>query len=338
MFSVNEVPWHGLGVILQEPPTSAEAIIQAGLNWPVEKRPVYFKRANDLYDEVQNRKALVRIRQLGEGMLAEDLLAVVSDNYEPLQNIDAFTFFDPLIVDKSAVYETAGSLREGRKIWILANLKSSSKVSENDELRHYLLLCNGHDGQTGVTVMLTTVRVVCNNTLTQALQQGGAWTTRHTAGVTERLEAIKQLLGLVQRKIASDTEHYRKMHDTPMTDEQFTSFIEKIFGKAELPPAEEDLTEQEIARTERAKERNDARMTKFLEIYRNGPGAEPGTVWGALNAVTHFVDFYMGGRAKDRVDYALFGRAAALKDEALEEALALIGEDNEADLENEDTF
>ncbi len=151
MFSVREKPWHGLGTIVMEAPASAEALKLAGLDWNVVQEPVY-TGYNEL---VKGYKANVRGTD------------VVSDRYKVVQNVDAFSFTDELL-GKGVRYETAGSLRDGRKVWLLARLPREYIIA-GERISPYLVFSNTHDGSGSIKVAITPVRVACNNTLNLAL-------------------------------------------------------------------------------------------------------------------------------------------------------------------------
>ena len=167
MFYVREKPWHGLGTMVQEAPTSADALRLAGLDWTVEARDMWL---NGGYEPIPGYKANVRSSD-------NKVLGVVSDKYRIVQNADAFAFTDALI-GGDVHYETAGSLLDGKKIWLLAKLPDSEICGDKTE--PYVCFSNTHDGSGAVRVCMTPVRVVCNNTLNLALNTAQrAWSVRH---------------------------------------------------------------------------------------------------------------------------------------------------------------
>jgi phage/plasmid-like protein (TIGR03299 family) len=166
MFSVRQTPWHGLGAVLDQPPTTiAEAIERSGLSWRVEREPIAIDRgdiatANDWWlprcEEIPGWWANVR-------QDTRQVLGIVGERYRIVQNIEAFQFVDQLI-GSAMHFETAGSLHGGRRVWVLAQLPDHVDVG-GDPVRPYVLLMNSHDGSTAVVAASTPIRVVCQNTL-----------------------------------------------------------------------------------------------------------------------------------------------------------------------------
>lgn len=207
MFYVREKPWHGLGKMVQEAPTSAEALKLAGLDWTVEARDMWL---NGGYEPIPGYKANVRSSD-------NKVLGVVSNKYRIVQNAEAFAFTDALI-GGDVHYETAGSLLDGKKIWLLAKLPDSEICGDKTET--YMCFSNTHDGSGAVRVCMTPVRVVCNNTLNLALDTAQrAWSVRHVGDINTKLvEArLREILdGLFPE--ADDMTDRQKRHVQDMKD------------------------------------------------------------------------------------------------------------------------
>ena len=170
MFYVDRPPWHGLGRRLAEPATAEEAIQGAKLDWEVAKVPLY-AAGNARMFPVDGKFGIVRKDKWDSDDCK--VLGVVSQQYTPLQNREAFTFFDPIVGDGAAIcYHTAGVLGDGQRIWILAKLPDSITVRNGDISDKFLLLTNSHDGESAVQMKFTPIRVVCQNTLMMALGEG----------------------------------------------------------------------------------------------------------------------------------------------------------------------
>ena len=150
MFSVRETPWHELGTIVNDAPTSEDALRISGLDWKVVQDDVF----TDSGERITGYKANIRDT-------ARKILGVVSDRYKVVQNTDAFSFTDELL-GQGVRYETAGSLQDGRRVWLLARMPKEY-IGGSDEICPYLVFSNSHDGTGAVKVAITPVRVVCNN-------------------------------------------------------------------------------------------------------------------------------------------------------------------------------
>jgi phage/plasmid-like protein (TIGR03299 family) len=231
-FSVKEKAWHGLGQIVEDYPTSSEAIRYAGLDYTVEKRPLFTNTlANDLSDldtgiafpktEVPNFFATVRNDN-------NAVLGVVGKDYEVVQNADAFLFFDAIVGGGSSIkYETSGALGKGERIFITAKLPDYIKVGKQDLIEQYLFLTTSHDGFGSITAAFTPTRIVCNNTLNAAMRNhANGIKIRHTASANDRLKQAHTLMG-ISHVLAQELEelfnHWTKVR---ITDNQVKKLIQ----------------------------------------------------------------------------------------------------------------
>jgi phage/plasmid-like protein (TIGR03299 family) len=201
-FSVKEKAWHGLGKIVQEYPTSKEAIQFAGLNYKVEKRKLFTYKNPDS-DKVDNNENEINSKIKVPDFYAtvrtdtNQVLGVVGKDYELVQNEDAFSFFDSIVGGDGILYETAGALGNGERIFITAKLPDYIKVGNDDLIEKYLFLTTSHDGYGSISAAFTPIRIVCNNTLTAALNNcANSIKIRHTHNVKERLEQAHKLMGI----------------------------------------------------------------------------------------------------------------------------------------------
>lgn len=165
-----EVPWHGLGTPVPKGVTAEQMILAAGLDWKVDLQPARGAKVINKKGEF-SRYEVVRSPRPNTGE-TEVLLGIVSRRYQPLQNIEAFQFFDPIVGEMQAYFETAGALGEGERIWVMAKLPGAMEIVPGDECLKYLLLSNTHSGNGSVIVKFTSVRVVCQNTLMLAMKDG----------------------------------------------------------------------------------------------------------------------------------------------------------------------
>ena len=227
MFSVREKPWHGLGKIVMEAPTSKDALRLAGLDWNVVQEPIY----TEFKEVVEGYKANVRDSD-------RKVLGVVSDRYKVVQNADAFSFTDELL-GKGVRYETAGSLQEGKKVWLLARLPREYIIG-GERISPYLVFSNTHDGSGSVKVAITPVRVVCNNTLNLALARAKrSWSTNHIGDISGKMEDARNTLQLANRYMVELGKGIEQLQRIKLSDKQVLEFVEEFF------PVSEDMSIQQ---------------------------------------------------------------------------------------------
>ncbi len=292
---VSPSPWHSLGTALVSPATSGEAMEAAGLNYTVVKKPLKEIVALDHSGDVSDRWATVRTD-------TGDFLGIVGNDYEPIQNSDAFGFFDHLVGSDEAIYETAGSIGRGERIWILAKLPGYIKVQGKDLVSKYLLLSNSHDGSSLVQMKLTPIRVVCNNTLTAALKGAGEINIRHTLNAAEDAEQALSLLGLSNSLYEQLEVVFNRMALKKITDKQLLDYM-----KALVPDNEDD-----------GNEKNLAIRNACLELHESGQGADlsRGTLWGAFNCITEYTDHAMENTPANRLASIWSGRGEQMTQKA----------------------
>lgn len=258
MFSVREKPWHGLGTVVQEAPTSKEALGLAGLDWVVRQEPVIYKDQNSGY--------FMNIRSTDD-----KVLGVVGGRYKPVQNVDAFDFVDGL-VGEGVTYETAGSLNTGKRIWLLAKMPDVKILG--DVVEPYMCLTNSHDGFGSLKVCMTPVRVVCQNTLNLALGSAKrSWNGRHTGSIGSKMEAAKETLGLARTYMNSLAEEAEELYKIKIAPKDFNLMSEKLFP----------ITDGMSARKEESQILLREQLKHAWEM--DDLGNIKGTGWGFMNAV-----------------------------------------------------
>lgn len=278
MFSAREVPWHGLGVVTPDVLTASDAIVAAGLDWTVEKRPI-FKKDGEVYVEIPNKFALERSSDKVD-------LAVISDVYKPFQNKQAFTFMDNLVDSGDAKYETAGSLRGGRVIFVTMEVPVDLNVAGEDAHNMYLLLRTTHDGSGRISCYVVVTRVVCMNTLTWAINGAKhSWGVTHTADVEGKVSEAREALGLSFKYSEAFKKEADRLTEIKVTDDEIIRFLE-----AEMP----------------IKPKRDAEIEAILENYRGSEtvGNFRGTAWGFINGLTEYTEHVKANRS----DQAMFTR------------------------------
>lgn len=227
MFYVRTAPWHNLGIKVQEALSSQEALIKSGLNWEVKQQPILTNEGVI----VEGYKANVRESD-------NKILGVVTDRYKVVQNHEAFAFTDDLL-GRGILYETAGSLAEGKRVWLLAKL-SSSYIISGERLTPYLVFTNSHDGSGAIKVAMTPIRVVCQNTLNLALSTADRiWTTNHTGDINAKLESAKETFCRAEDYMDALGNEIHKLNKITVNDELVSEMIN------ELLPLPIDATEQQ---------------------------------------------------------------------------------------------
>ena len=217
MFYTREKPWHGLGTRVEAAPTSADALICAGLDWLVEQRDVYTEYSNI----IPGYKANTRNTD-------ETILGIVSNRYKVVQNVDAFQFTDDLL-GAGVTYETAGALQGGRKVWMLARMPHRYIIA-GDEIAPYLVVMNSHDGSSGIKVAMTPIRVVCQNTLNLALGSAKRiWTTKHTENVMSRVHEARETLMLAEKYMGELGRGIDILAQIKLPDKKVMEFMNEFF-------------------------------------------------------------------------------------------------------------
>ena len=264
MMYVREKPWHGLGTMVAEAPTSSDALRFAGLEWSVRQEPVYNSRGG----AISGYRANIRSTD-------DSVLGIVGDRYKVVQNADAFKFTDDLI-HGDVRYETAGSLRGGKQIWLLAKMPEQEIVG--DAVEPYLCFTNSHDGSGGVKVCMTPIRVVCNNTLNLALGSAKRiWSMRHTENIHGRLEEARDCLLHADEYMGSLADYADRAANKTLQEDEIREILDELF------PVTDKSSDREKASAKKCKD-------EFMVCYYMPDIAKfRGTAWGAINAVSDMV-------------------------------------------------
>ena len=288
-FSVKEKAWHGLGTIVTDYPTSSEAVRHAGLDFRVEKRPLFTYDNGNNFGNADNRKADVSVPNYFATLRTdtEEVLGVVGKDYEVVQNEDAFSFFDAIVGGDGIQYETAGVLGKGERIFITAKLPDYIRIGKDDLIEQYLFLTTSHDGFGSITAAFTPVRIVCRNTLAAALKNKSySVKIRHTANAKVRLQQAHHLMGITSELSAQMEAIFNHWTRVRITDSEVKKLIELA-----MAPSREVL--QKI---EGGKEELSARFSNTVSAVYEYAMSNPtqsldttkGTVFGAYNAVTGY--------------------------------------------------
>lgn len=317
------VPWHGLGERILPQDDINTIRIKAGLDFDVIKTPVQFgyeRLGPDLLREIHMRSSKDRC-VLYRSDTGDDL-SVVSNRYQVVQPREVVDFYRDLTDKFGFELEVVGALQGGRKVWALANTGNAFQLRDRDEVKGYLLLATSYDGTMATQARFTTIRVVCNNTLSLSIGQGRA---EVTVPHSTKFDADKVKLEL---QIGQPWEDFQRAAQAMQTrivsrDETVRLFMDAYFNLG---------TDEEI-RAFHAEGKNDKTVEKVMgrltHALFDSPGATlasaRGTLWGALQAVTFDVDHQLPSRSTDtRLNKAWFGTGDAIKQRALRRALAMV--------------
>jgi phage/plasmid-like protein (TIGR03299 family) len=286
-FSVKEKAWHGLGKVINDYPTSAEALQFAGLDFTVIKENIYTTSFNcdgqamDRTQRIKTHFATIR-RDTG------DVLGVVGKDYEIVQNIDAFSFFDSIVGGDGIQYETAGALGKGERIFITAKLPGYIKVGREDLIDQYLFLTTSHDGYGSITAAFTPVRIVCNNTLNAALRNhSGSIKIRHTANAKDRLEQAHKVMGISNQLSGELEQIFNNWTKVKVTDPELQRLIQLA-----MVPNKEVLENIQSGNLDELSTCFNNMCNSVYEYALTSPTQQAettkGNLFGAYNAVTGY--------------------------------------------------
>ena len=298
-----EVPWHGLGTKVPADLSPAQMLDKAGLNWTVEKTPAFANIGGK--DVSVGWSALTRSSD-------NSILSVVSNDWNPVQNAEAFEFFDEYCRVGDMEMHTAGSLRDGQIVWGLAKVKDSFDLFKGDQVDSYLLFTNPHKFGQCIDVRFTPIRVVCNNTLTLSLSQKSDRVVKKNHRTEFNAAEVKQTLGIATEKLAKYKEMAAFLGSKRYTEETAKQYFNTVFPviayNKEKGPQRKELSKS---------------ATRALEVLDTQPGARfaEGSWWQAFNAVTYLTDHEIGRSQDTRLQSAWFGANKNLKIKALETAV-----------------
>lgn len=313
-FFVGNKAWHNLGTMFDvnnPPKTALEAMMACNADWEVELFPTFTDIGEESMIEVPGRFAVVRD-------VDKKIIGNVGGKYTPLQNKEAFNFFNPFILDNQATFEAGGVLGGGAKVWALAKINEGAdgEVIDNDVVNTYLLLFNSHDGSTSVGVMFTPVRVVCQNTLTMATSNFKASNLvkiPHTKSIHDSLELVQRTIDTARKTFTVTLEQYRLMQEKTINVEGLAQF-----ASAAILPGNKTVDMNELPRV----------VKKVIEFNQEGVGQDipgvQGTLWGAYNAVTGFVDHVRGRSPETRLEASWFGEGKKIRERAHDLAVNIL--------------
>lgn len=313
IYSLKQKSWHGNDIISEDVLSSAEIIKLVNLDYIVEKQPIYLG-SNDV---IPNHYANVR-------MDTGKALGVVKDKYQIVQNTEAFEFFDSVIGKDYIQYETAGILKEGKKVFVTAKMKNGMKVNGKDEHDLYLIFLNDHSGTSPVRIMLSSVRLVCANTMVASIKDAKRANThfaiKHTKSYKNKIDTAEQVLRLSKQTFEQQKDFFEKISKIQLKDNQVSDLALKLIcDYAELDSIGTGADISEVLSTRKFNTYN-----KILNSYHNPNSQQSilGTGYGFLNGVTYFTSHEMYKDKEDSINGHLFGGALDLQQKAVDLILA----------------
>lgn len=293
-------PWHGAGEGVDGLLTAADALERAGLNWPVEKRPVYVEIDGKMH-AVKDRYANVRVTD-GKP------LGIVGGDHKIYQNVEVFSFFDAVVDSGEAKYSTAGALYGGSRVWLTAKIGDTMTVAGEDH-DIYLMIVNSHDGSRSLQAVTTFIRAVCSNTVTMGLNSAKTrWTLRHRTTLEGKAGEARDALQLAFKNAAAFEAEVERMMQISVEKDTFEEIVRGI------------LPEQK-----RQKEKN---VEQLMSVFENESTVvdtdAAGTAWGAFNALTFWLDWGREVRSKEaRMTSLIEGQAARMRNQMHDRLVAL---------------
>lgn len=300
-----DVPWHGLGTRVPNDLTPEQMLKAAGLDWRVETFPAIATLANGQQVNT-GHSALVRDRD-------NRVLDVITDDWNPMQNEEAFAFFNDFVAAGEMEMHTAGSLKDGKIVWGLAKVNESFELfGGRDKVDSYLLFTNPHSYGQSIDVRFTPIRVVCNNTLTLSLNSQSKSMVKVSHRREFDAELVKETLGVAKEKLDKYKAMAEYLSQKRYNDETVVDYFKRVFPV---------LTKKEDSNKELSKSAKFA-LEEALDMQ---PGADfgRGTYWQLFNTVTFMTDHIIGRSADNRLASAWYGANKSLKTKALETAVEM---------------
>lgn len=305
MAYAGDVPWHGLGVKVSSDLTPEEMLKAADLDWATEKRPLHLPSGKILTDSF----ALVRPTD-------EEVFSIVGKGYTPTTNLEAFTFFKKFVDAGHAKMETAGSLKKGKHVWGLAKFDNSFELAGGDHIQSNLLVSVPHVLGIALQIQFTPIRVVCWNTLTQALRGAnakGVFRMPHVKAMDAEIKNRAEVaLGLATEQMTEFRTQAQLLSDKRAVEELRVDFFCSVFKAKD---------------TEHRQAKDHKLVRQAVNALEFAPGAQlrsaDNSWWGAFNAVTYVVDHQMGQTRDNALHNAWFGYASGWKRHALKKAMEM---------------
>jgi phage/plasmid-like protein (TIGR03299 family) len=303
MMFVGKTPWHGLGNRLENNPIVKDAIVAAGLDWEVGLKDLFTEDGVGVPARATYRKT--------DG----SILGVVGPRYTPLQNQDAFDWFQPFLDAGECGLHTAGSLHEGQKVWVLAQLnRDNSEIVPGDDVSKFILLSNSHDGTTAIRVGYTPIRVVCANTLAMAHSKGAGSQLiriRHTRSSQKNLDAVRDIMDNINMQFEATAEQFRFLASKQFNQKDIRDYVKVMLdikgtADSDIKTRTRNILDEILA---------------TIEGPKQSAANVRGTWWAAYNGYNEYLNYSKGRTVDNRIDSLWFGTGANDNTKALTTAM-----------------
>ena len=301
MAYAGELPWHGLGTQVSDDISTDGMMEAAGLDWSVTKQPMYYMDDLGEMGEVPGKSALVRSSD-------NKVMDIVGQDWNPVQNAEAFEFFREFVDSGDMKMHTAGSLKDGKMVWALAKVNDGFTIKTDqgeDSVESYLLFSNPHQYGKSIDVRFTPIRVVCNNTLTLSLNQNVDQYVRMGHQRPFNAEDAMATLGMAHKKLETYKEAAEYLCQKSYTSEQMVDYFNQVFPSASDRDSNKSRVAQEVMHTQA------------------GANLGEGTFWQLFNTVTYMTDHTLGRNSDTRLQSSWYGQNQNVKKKALELAVSM---------------
>lgn len=315
-----QTPWHGLGQALTAGASIETWTVEAGLNWSVQRSPVYFQREADT--EADASLTIFKGRDVLHRSDTGAPLGVVSDDYKVVQPAEIMNFFEKLVQIGGFQMETAGALSDGKRIWALAKVNDGAPIIGHDIVRPYLLLTTSYDGTLATTAKLTTIRVVCNNTITASLYENGtegravSSIVKVPHNATFNAESVRKDMGIFADSFDKWVIQTRLLAEQEIDLDTAGKMTANLISAIQAAPKEGKVVDV-------TKSKGYARVMELFDGAAIGSDLTEGhTKWQWVNGVSQWVDHERGRTDDSRLNSAWFGAGEKIKNHAYAIAMA----------------
>jgi len=307
MAYAGEVPWHGLGVPVSNDLTPVQMMEKAGVDWKVHEI--------ESFVEFEGKRIKTGEKSLVRSCDAR-VLTNVGPGWHPVQNEDAFDFFAEYVHAGDMEMHTAGSLKDGQIVWVLAKVKESFTILGDDKVDSYFLFVNPHEYGKAIDIRFTPIRVVCNNTLTLSLSEASVNAVKLSHRMAFDADMVKDMLGVASGKMETYKEYAEFLSGKQASVDNLIEYYNTVFPRTSNKKHEGmPLTVETLSKNAKI----------CYENFETQPGNEfaPGSWWQAFNSVTYTTDHIQGRNADNRLYSQWLGQNQARKVKALETALEM---------------